>query len=221
MSKQVAWSYSRLSSFETCPRKFWHESVGKTIPFTKNAAATYGDEVHKAFANYFKQGQKLPLHLMHWTPVLSQIAAAPGEKVIEQQIALNASYEPVEWYAKDAWLRVISDLTQINGKQAVTWDWKTGKESQDFTQLKINAAVTFHLDPNIEEITMAYLWLKTKRPTIEKITVDQAPDVWAEVLPRVAKYQQAHDEQNFPPRPCFLCKGWCEVKTCQYWEPKR
>ena len=221
MSKQVAWSYSRLSSFETCPRKYWAESVGKTVPFVKNDQALYGDEVHKAFANFFRTGQKLPLHLLHWTPVLQKISDAPGEKVIEQQIALDINYAPVEWFAKDAWLRVISDLTQINGTQAVTWDWKTGRESQDFTQLKLNAAVTFHLDQNIEEITMAYLWLKTKRPTVEKIKREQASDVWSELLPRVARYQQAHDEQNFPPRQCFLCKGYCPVKTCQFWEPKR
>jgi hypothetical protein len=221
MSDPVAWSYSRLNSYEQCPRKYWHESVGKTVPFIKNEAAIYGDEVHKAFEQFFKYQKKLPLNLLHWTPTLMTIAAAPGEKVVEQQICLNAKWEPVEWYAKDAYLRVKSDLTQINGKQAVLWDWKTGKPSTDFTQLQLNAAVTFHLDKDIEEITMAYLWLKTKLPSVERMQRSAVPDFWAKILPRVAAYQAAHDQQNFPPRANFLCKGYCPIKTCQYWEPKK
>jgi CRISPR/Cas system-associated exonuclease Cas4 (RecB family) len=217
----VAWSFSRITSYEQCPRKFWHESVGKTVPFTKNESAIYGDEVHKAFEMYFKKQQKLPLNLLHWTPTLAQIAAAPGEKAVEQQIALNAKWEPVEWYAKDAWLRVKSDLTQLNPPSAVMWDWKTGKPSDDDTQLKLNAAVTFILDPSITEIKMAYLWLKTKSITPSRMLQSETPDFWSKMLPRVAKYQEAHDRQDFPPRPNFLCRGWCPIKTCQYWEAKK
>lgn len=219
--KQTAWSYSRLINYEQCPRKFWHESVGKTIPFEKSDQMAYGDEVHKAIELFMKKRQKLPLNLLHWTPTFQKIYDAPGEKSVEQQICLNDQWTPVEWYAKDAWLRVKSDLTQINGPQAVIWDWKTGKQKDDDQQLRLNAAVTFHLDPSIEEITMSYLWMSTKKATIAKISRAETADVWADFLPRVARYHQAHVDQNFPPKPCFLCKGWCKVKTCQYWEPKR
>jgi hypothetical protein len=212
----VAWSYSRLNNYEQCPRKFWHESVGKTIPFEASEAMTYGNEVHKAFELFLKNGKKLPLHLLHWTPIMQKIASAPGEKVVEQQICLNAKYEPVEWYAKDAWLRVKSDLTQINGDRAICWDFKTGKQQDDFTQLKLNAAVTFHLDPSIQMITMAFLWTKTKAITRENITLSKVPDVWGNLLPRVARYQEAHDQQNFPPRQGFLCAKFCKVTSCQF-----
>ena len=81
--------------------------------------------------------------------------------------------------------------------------------------------MTFHLAPEIETITHAFLWIKSKQVTREKMTKEQVPEFWSNMLPRVARYQQAHDEQNFPPRPGFLCRGYCEVKTCQYWEAKR
>ena len=152
---------------------------------------------------------------------MKMIKDAPGEKVVEQQIALNAQWQPVEWFAKDAWLRVKSDVTIINGKEAVQFDYKTGKVKDDFTQLRLNSAVTFHLAPEIETITHAFLWIKSKQVTREKMTKEQVPEFWSNMLPRVARYQQAHDEQNFPPRPGFLCRGYCEVKTCQYWEAKR
>lgn len=218
---QVAWSYSRLSSYETCPRKFWHESVGKTIPFKETEEMRYGKDWHKSAELFVRDGKALPLHMRHWQPTLQQFRDAPGEKVLEQQIALNSNWVPVEWYAKDAWLRVKSDLTIINGKEAVQFDYKTGKQKDDFTQLRLNSAVTFHLAPEIEKITHAFMWIKSKTVTKEVMTVEQVPDVWADLLPRVARYQEAHDQQNFPPRQCFLCRGYCEVKTCQFWEAKR
>lgn len=217
----MAWSYSRLSSYETCPRKYWNENVGKTIPFRETEEMSYGKDWHKAAELYVKRGTQLPLHMRHWEPTLKMFKDAPGEKVIEQQIALNAQWQPVEWFAKDAWLRVKSDLTIINGKEAVQFDYKTGKVRDDFTQLRLNSAVTFHLAPEIETITHAFLWIKSKQVTKEKMTKEQVPEFWSNMLPRVARYQQAHDDQNFPPRPGFLCKGYCEVKTCQYWEAKR
>jgi hypothetical protein len=181
----------------------------------------YGDEWHKAAELFVRDGKQLPLNMRHWSPLLQQLRDAPGEKVVEQQIALNAKWVPVEWYAKDAWLRVKSDLTIINGKEAVQFDYKTGKPKDDFTQLRLNSAVTFHLAPELERITHAFLWTKTKTVTKEVMTSKDVPDFWAGMLPRVAAYQAAHDQQNFPPRPNFLCKGFCPVTSCQYHEKKR
>lgn len=219
--KLVAWSYSRLTNYEQCPKKYWHANIQRDFIEEKGEAASYGDEVHQSFKGFFKTGIELPLHLKQYEPFLKQIAAAPGQKVVEQQIALNANFEQVEWFSRDAYVRVISDLTQHNGAHAVTWDWKTGKPSDDFTQLKLNAAVTFHLGPQIERITMAYFWLKTKKVAPQKIKREQAADVWSELLPRVQRYQNAHAANDFPPRQNYLCKGYCPVKTCQFWEPRK
>lgn len=217
VAKQVAWSISRLVSYEQCPRKFWHESVGKTIPFEETDDIRAGKDWHKGAELFVRNGKALPIYMRHWQPTLQKFRDAPGEKMIEQQIALNAQWQPVEWYAPDAWLRVKSDLTIVNGKQAVQVDYKTGKRKDDFTQLRLNSAVTFLLAPEIERIQHLFLWTKTKEITSEVMLGPQVPTFWAEILPRVAKYQEAHDQQNFPPKPCFLCKEYCKVKSCQYY----
>lgn len=218
---EVAWSFSRISSYEMCPRKYWNESVGKTIPFEETEEMSAGKEWHKGAELFIKKGAKLPLHMRHWEPVLQKFKDAPGEKVVEQQIALNSKWEPVEWYARDAWLRVKSDLTILNGDRGVQIDYKTGKQKDDFTQLRLNSAVTFHLAPEIKRIDHGFLWTKTKALTFEPMELKDVPVFWADMLPRVARYQAAHDQQNFPPKPGFLCRGYCKVKSCQYWEPKR
>lgn len=220
MSQLQAWSYSRLTSYETCPRRYYGISVAKTLVEEPSEAMQSGNDLHKAFELYLKRGTMLPLHLRHYGPILSKIAAAPGEKIVEQQIALNAKWEPVEWFAKDTWLRVKSDLTQLNGPAAICWDWKTGRPSQDFTQLRLNAAVTFHLAPEVNSISMAYLWTKTKLVDTKQILRSEVPAVWSEILPRVEKYQKAHQEMAFPARQNYFCKG-CPDKSCPFWEKKK
>ena len=210
-NKLVAYSFSRLDAYETCPRKYWHQSVEKDIKELPNDAQVFGDAAHKAFKLYFQAGQSLPLHLRQYEQYLKPISMAPGDKICEQEIALNTSYRQVEWYAKDAYIRVKSDLTIHNGVNAICFDWKFGKPHKKFDQLKLTAAVTFLLGPEIERITMAYFWAKTKEVDSKVMTREEAPSFWAELQPRVQQYQEAHWNKEFPPKPNFLCKGFCPV----------
>lgn len=220
-AKLAAWSFSRIKSFEDCPKAFWHVSVNKDVPFQETDATREGKATHLSIADYMRGNIKnMPLHLRHHEPVLATIKSMPGEKVIEQQIALNAGYKMTEWFAKDAYLRVISDLTILNGPNAVIFDWKTGKRSDDFTQLKLTAATTFLLAPEIMNIRVAFYWMKDKSAPSMNLTRDEAPEVWSEILPRVQRYQAAHDANDFPARPGRNCK-WCPVKSCPYNESKK
>lgn len=211
----VAYSYSRLTSYETCPKKYYALSVAKTVKDPSNEYTDYGSELHLSFANFLKKGTMLPLHLRQYLPLLNQIKAAPGEHVIEQKICLNEDYTSVDWFAPDAYLRVISDLTILNGAKAAMFDWKTGKMYDDFTQLKLVAGVLFILAPEVESINMAYVWTKTRKVTRETMTRGEAPAMWAQILPRVQRYQDAHAALDFPARAGDHCK-YCPVKSCPH-----
>lgn len=219
MSQPAAWSYSRIDSSENCPRKYWHVSVQKDIK-DESPMQQEGKDTHDAFKFYLKNAKPLPLHLRHHQVVLDKIAAMPGEKVIEQQIALDANWQVVDWFAKNAWVRVISDLTQLNGASAVVWDWKTGKQKDDFTQLRLNAAVTMHLAPEVQTVKMAYYWTKTRNITHQMMGRAELPEFWGTMLSRVQTFQSLYDRQDFPPRPNPFCKGCC-VKQCQYYQPRK
>lgn len=215
-----AWSYSRLTSFETCPRKFWHLNVQKDLKEEESEAMRSGTATHKAFELRIRDGKQLPLHLRQWEAVMAAIVASKGEKSVEQQIALREDLTITDWFAKDVWVRVKSDCTQLNGNRAIVWDWKTGKRIDDFTQLKLNAAVTMLLAPEIEEVTMGFVWTKSTELSQSKITRAQMAEAWGELMTRVAKYMEAHAKNDFPPKPNFFCQG-CVVKTCQFWQPPR
>ena len=217
----VAWSYSRLTNLEQCPRRYWHLMVAKDIKEEESQAMADGNATHKAFELRLRAGKTLPIHLRVHEPAMAMIANAAGEKIVEQQIALDVNWQPVEWFDKSTWLRVKSDLTQYGGKYGVVWDWKTGRPHEDFTQLKLNAAVLLHLAPEIERVATAFYWTKTRRvasgPTLSR---ENVAEVWGPMLQRVAAYQRAHEEQNFPPKQNPFCGG-CPVKTCQYWRPRK
>lgn len=220
MTQPVAWSYSRIVSMETCPRKHWHLNVQKDLKEPESDQMAEGTATHGSFRDYLKRGTALPLHLRHHEPVLAKINALPGEKSIEQQIALDVRWQPCDWFGKDAWVRVISDLTQLNGRAAICWDWKTGKPKDDFTQLRLNSAITMHLAPEIDSVRMSFYWTKSKSLTSDKMTRPELPEFWGKMLARVANYQGHFDKNDFPPLPNPFCKG-CIVKTCQYWQPRK
>jgi hypothetical protein len=221
MTQPTAWSYSRIESSETCARKYYHLNVAKDLKEPETSYQVEGTETHAAFKGFFKSGLQLPLHLRHHGPVLTKINGMPAtEKVVEQQIALDAQWQPTDWFSKSAWVRVISDLTQLNGSMATVWDWKTGKQKDDFTQLKLNAAITMHLAPEVNTMMMVYYWTKTRNITKDKITRDQLPEFWGTMLGRVQTFQSMYDRQDFPPRPNPFCKG-CVVRNCEYWQPRK
>ena len=216
MTQLIAWSYSRLEGYETCPRKYYHLQVAKDVTDTKGDAAIYGDETHKAFKMYVKTGQELPLHLLQYKQYLDQFIAAPGHKIAEQQVAINADFKQVEWFDKTTYLRVINDLLVHQGSNAVIVDYKTGKPKDDFTQLELAAAVVFLLGPDINSITMAYFWLKTKTIVPKIIKRAEAPLVWAKLQPRVQAFQDAYAANAWPPKPNYLCRKYCPVASCEY-----
>lgn len=219
--KPAAWSYSRLDSFETCPRRFWHLNVKKDVKEVESDAMIEGKTTHKAFELRIRDGKILPIHLRIHEPAIKMICQSAGEKIVEQQIALDVNWQPVEWYSKDAWLRVKSDLTQYNGAYGVVWDWKTGRPHDDFTQLNLNAAVLLHLAPEIDVVCPVYYWTKSRKVQAgDRIKRTEVSDIWGPILKRVAAYQAAHDKDDFPPRENYFCAG-CPVTTCQYWKEKR
>ena len=224
MSKPVAFSYSRLDSYETCPKKYWEISVSKRVKDAGNEFTEYGNLVHKAFAAYFLKNASLPMQISQHQKILSPIKGAPGAKYVEQKLALNANYEGTDWFAKDAYVRVISDLTIINGERGVLFDWKTGKQKDDFTQLRLAGAVVFLLDQDVQTLDLVYYWTKTKTFTRDRergpLTREQMPEVFNELAPRLQRYQDAHAKQDFPARPNWTCK-FCPVTSCPYWEKRK
>lgn len=221
VTKPVAFSWSRLDGYETCPKKYYAINVAKTVKDLGNEHTEYGTEVHEAIAAYMR-GKALPLHLSYLGKYLQPIKMAPGQKIIEQKVAIDSNYEGCDWRDRNTYCRVISDLTIINGKKMVLFDWKTGKMKSDFGQLRLAGAVLMLLAPEVEETSLVYFWTKDKKFTRDDrpMTRSDILKVFSDLAPRLQKYQDAHAREEFPARPSYLCR-YCPVTSCPHNEVKK
>lgn len=219
--KKFAWSWSTLTGYETCPAQHYHLKVAKDIHEKPSATMQDGLRQHKALEVRVKHGTPLPSDMRQHEPLMQRVDQIPGQVTPEMQVALNADLEETTYFAKDVWLRSVLDLSIVKGAAARVIDYKTGKRKPESAQLKLFAAVMFAKYPQIEKVGTAFWWLKTKETDNEVFTRDDAPLIWREFEPRVQAMSDAYDSGYFPEKPSGLCRGWCPVKSCEYWEPKR
>jgi len=225
-----------MGDFENCPKQYYHKRIAKDVVDVQGEAASWGDRVHKFFEYSIMNYQGLPLDAIQTTmvlqgresefltyqPWLDFIFTIPCDKLIaEQQLAINKQLVPCDWFAKDVWCRGIIDVLIIQGDRARALDWKTGKRKPNSRQLKLFALLVFIHYPEVMTCKTDFLWLKTNERDSETFTRAQEPELWQEFLPSLAKYNAAFKAEIFPPRKSGLCRGWCPVTSCEYWEPKR
>jgi CRISPR/Cas system-associated exonuclease Cas4 (RecB family) len=217
-TRQTAWSYSRLNNYETCPKKFWHSSVRKDVVEAESEPMRYGKLVHKALELRVSKKKPMPLNLRYLEKYAAQLANAKGTKLTEQQLAIDANFEPCSWFAKETWCRAILDLAIVKGSHAIVFDYKTGKISSDFTQLRLAAVLLMLHMPEIQTVDLSYLWTKDKKITSYErtLTREDIKSVVLELMPRLKNYEKAHRTDSFPARPGYLCKRYCPVKACPY-----
>ena len=215
-NKPVAWSFSALSSFNTCPRKHYETKVIKTYPDEMGEAGKWGDYVHRMLDKRIGEKQPLPENVAQYETMAAKFDGVKGEVFSERKITLNRDMEEVAWFAKDAWLRVILDVSVLNGNKAFVGDWKTGKRKMDIDQLKLFAAVMFTVHPHLEEVSAGYIWLKERKIDKEKFYRRDVPELWRHFAPQVRRLVLAHKEQKWPEKPSGLCRAWCPVIACEF-----
>ncbi|MDI3307513.1 MAG: PD-(D/E)XK nuclease family protein [Acetobacteraceae bacterium] len=222
MDKPLAWSYSALTAFETCPRRYYLTRIAKEVVEPESEAIKWGNRVHQALEAYLLAGSEVPPGMEHYQSLAARIRAKgmePGaELTVEQKVALNDSYQPVAFFAKDVWVRGILDVSVRKGRKLFVGDWKTGKRKPDSDQLKLFAALAMALQPDVDEVITSFIWLRDGKVDRDRFTRDHVPEIWNEFIPRVARMQHAATTNKYPPKPSGLCAKWCPVgkARCDY-----
>lgn len=213
---KFAWSFSVLSLFQTCRKKYWHLKVQKDFRDADSDAAQEGKEIHDAMFKRVIKGKALPTPLRPFEKWAARFANAKGKKHGEMKLCLNINFEPVAWFADDAWVRAIIDLLILKDKTAILVDWKTGKVREDFAQLRLSAAILSRYHPEVEEFVLVFVWLNAGKVSTYVMKADEIKNVWTEMLPEVVKINDAYKTTEFPAEPSGLC-GWCPVNSCPHW----
>jgi len=212
------WSYSALTAFETCPRRYQLTRVTKEVVEKQTEATMWGNKVHKSLELFAKGKQALPPDLAKYEKYVRKIQSREGKRVVEEKMALNTSFRPTTWFAKDVWVRGIIDIGVVGSETAYLLDWKTGKRKPDSDQLKLFAALAFAHYPWVDKVVTGFIWLKDAKFDKESFTREQLPEIWNEFLPRLQRLEHAFQEDKWVPKPSGLCKNWCPVgqRLCEF-----
>lgn len=213
-SKPFSWSWSRVTAFETCPKRYYHYSVAQDVKEEESEAITYGNTVHKVLAERL-EGKPLPKPFEHLEEWAIRIGTG-GDLLVEQKMAITKDFEPCEWRSRDAWFRGIADVVKIVGQVALVVDWKTGKLKDESQQLALMAQCVFAHHPHVRKIRSEFVWLKEQATTRADFAREDMAGIWLNLLPRVASLEQAHSTETFPAKPGFLCRKWCSVTKCPH-----
>jgi len=231
--RKFTWSYSALTSFETCPRRHYETRVTKSTREPEGAPLIFGNAAHKVLENRVERGTPIPKVVQvtaadgttisqtskGWEGMVESILSRATDDisvVTERQICLDDRFIETDWLSQTAWVRGVIDVGLVGSTKALLLDYKTGKRKPDSDQLKLFAALAMHAWPKLERVVTGFLWLKTNQIDKETFTRSDIPNIWNDFLPRVQRMKQAFSTNSWPERHSGLCKNWCPCITCPH-----
>lgn len=217
------WSYSSISLFQQCPRKYYRLRVVKDIVEPPQEHLIYGTAVHKAAEDYIRDGTPIPKKFEFIQTMLDPLKDLPGEKLCEHEMGLTKNFEPCGFRDKNVWFRGIADLLVLNGDKARIVDYKTSKSSRyaDKKQLELLSLLTFKHFPQIKTVRAGLVFLVCNDLVPAEFSTDKQHDSWKKWLVETNQLESAMITDVWNPRPNFTCRGWCPVTDCEHHQPRR
>lgn len=212
------WSYSSISLFQQCPRKYYRLRVAKDIVEPPQQHLIYGTDVHKAAEDYVCKGIDLPAKYSAFKNMLDTLKKIPGEKHCEYEMGLTKDLEPCAFKAPDVWFRGIADLLVIDGDSAHIIDYKTGKSSQyaDTKQLELLALLTFKHFRQVKTIKAGLVFLVATDLVKAKFEESVQQSAWQRWMPEIQRLESAFQTNVWNPKPNFTCRKFCAVVDCEH-----
>lgn len=224
IAKEFNWSYTKLRDFETCPRRYHTVNVTKTIKET-SVELERGNRLHDAMKKRVQSGIELPMefsYMERWAKSLTAVIDPRQVINCELQLAIGRNLEPVGYWEKRVFCRTKIDYLILLPRRKGTYicniiDYKTGKPKDDDTQLVINALTVFAHYKDVVGIKSEFLY--TEHGDVRGFTYLRSSmnELWNDIIPRVTDLEIAHVNDDWPPKPCGLCREYCPVTTCEFY----
>jgi hypothetical protein len=215
---KYTWSYSSMSTFKQCPRKYHRIKVVKDIKESETEATLYGTEVHKAAEEYIRDGTPIPAKFEFIKPYLDILNGIKGDKLCEYKMGLTKEVEPCEFFAENVWWRGVADLLVISGDTAFLIDYKTGKSAKyaDTKQLELLAMAVFRHFPEVKNIKAGLLFVVSKEFVESEYNVEQQRDSWLTIFGDISMLEACYENDVWNAKPNFSCSRYCPVLDCEH-----
>ena len=199
-------SYSKLSTYETCPDKLKYRYV-LGLQESKGPAAERGSALH-ASAEGFVKGEKTTIRA-ELKPIVSALKNAKKMgSMAERPIALARGLEKaVDWKSPEAYIRMYLDSHYENKGAIYIDEWKSGKVYDDHVdQRKIYILGALAAYPKAREAVAITHYIDQKgRPEETRATRQHAKLIAWHFNERLEVMER---DTTYGPRPGFYCR-WC------------
>lgn len=219
--KPLPWSHTALDDFVNCPRSYYEKRVAKSVKEARSEQMIWGEWVHKQFEDRLGLNVPLPADLWIHEPFMQKLDDKPGLNMTEVKFAFDQKAKPCHFFDQHVWFRGVLDFHKVHEDIGLLVDYKTGKPHTKFKQLALFAIYMFHMYPNIRMVNAQYYWTQTQTVSLKAWGREEIPALWGLFIPELKQYAQAFREEVWQPRPSGLCNGWCPVKTCEFWKPRK
>ena len=224
----IALSWSRLSTYMQCPRKFHLQFITKSFPEEeKSIHLIKGEQLHKQLEDYViakNGGAPMPLgfspEVRETLPYVDKLFTIYNQVYPEAQVACTPEWTPTEWFDRSVGWRAIWDVIGLRPETCFIGDYKSGRIyplGENFGQLHLSAVIALQRFRDTPVITAAYIYIEHKK--IVPIKVSREPGLTNADGTKVPHLQevQTYFEQRFEevqqetawaPTPNDYCK-WC------------
>ncbi len=222
-----ALSWSRLSDFQQCPRKFKLKYIDKASNFKmddKSPHLVRGENVHKRLEEYtiarLSGKTDIPMSSLPEVettkPLIDSFIANFAAVVPEQQISVDINWKQVDWFSKQSYYRAIYDFVALSPNALAINDWKTGK-FKDYSadqpgQLELSATIGMNMWPHIERVDTMYVYVDHKKTIKRSFT--QTADRERLTMHFVKQHEIVNAEANWDPKKNEFC-NFCDATKLQ------
>jgi RecB family exonuclease len=209
------WSYSRLSTFEKCPKQAEYKFI-KRIKEPSSPAMNRGRDIHKLCEEFIRGAlDETPPQLKEFEEAFLALKDLylHGHVICESDWAITSDWEKTGWFEDDTWGRAKVDAfvyEEGTSKEARVIDFKTGRydgnQEVHKEQCELYGAIALKRYPELESITTE-MWYLDHGKIDRYIYTPESIKVKQEKINQRAITMTTTTE--FPANPSkFKCK-WC------------
>lgn len=212
------WSYSSMSLFKQCPRKYYRLKVVKDIKEPEAEHLIYGNAVHKAAEEYVRDGKEIPKKYEYIKPQVDILLQIEGDRHCEIKMGLTRELDACEFLDPKVWWRGVADLLITNNEDAFLIDYKTGKSAQyaDTKQLELLSLAIFRHFPKVKRIKAGLLFVVSKEFVQAEYVLDGQRDSWTSWIGETDLLELCYENDTWNPKSNFTCHKFCPVTDCEY-----
>ena len=231
--KLTQYSFSRLDLYERCPWAYKRVHLDG-IPRVSNEAMVTGQTLHALIADYLlrliNQKQQTdwewaegaapkdasPDVLQIWQRFYNSFILPSALEVygVEHKLAFDRNWQPCEFFAAEAYFRMVVDFHFRQGELAVVLDWKSNRAVPETVEKDLQLrtygwGLKQGVYPEAQEILLRLHFLrygKEREVLLEPQDLEGLPEILA------GKIKIIEQDQDFHPKPGSFC-GLCGITS--------